>query len=139
MAGIILSKRGLAAGVILAVFLVTLISGCTSQATTESKSTPPPTTGKITIPPATSPPATAVVTAVPTTAAPTKVRPTFTPVQTVRASVDVCDCSDDLYNCADFSLQREAQACFDHCQSIGQGDVHRLDSDKDGIACESLK
>lgn len=139
MAGIALSKRGLVAGVILAVFLVTLLSGCTSQTATERTSAPPPTTGKITISPTTSPPATAVVTAVLTAAAPTQVKPTFTPVQTARTSVDVCICSDDLYNCADFSLQRESQACFDHCQSIGKGDVHRLDSDKDGIACESLK
>ena len=139
MVRIVLSKRGLIAGVILAVFLVTLISGCTSQTTTERTSAPPPTTESIAISPTTSPPATAVVTAAPATAAPTKVKPTFTPAQTARTSCEVCSCSGDLYNCADFSTGREAQACFDYCQSIGQGDVHKLDADKDGIACESLK
>lgn len=43
-------------------------------------------------------------------------------------------CSSDIYNCSDFSTQAEAQALFLSCSV----DVHRLDSDKDGVACESL-
>lgn len=43
-------------------------------------------------------------------------------------------CSYDAYNCGDFSTHAEAQAVFDACGA----DVHKLDRDKDGIACESL-
>lgn len=38
-------------------------------------------------------------------------------------------------DCKDFATQREAQRFF---ESQGPGDPHRLDRDKDGIACESL-
>ncbi|MCG2767229.1 MAG: excalibur calcium-binding domain-containing protein [Chloroflexota bacterium] len=34
--------------------------------------------------------------------------------------------------------QAEAQAYFDWHWSLGYGDVHRLDGDNEGIACESL-
>lgn len=50
----------------------------------------------------------------------------------------VCDCSSNLYNCSDFSTHAQAQACYEYCISQGRGDVHRLDGDNDGIACESL-
>lgn len=49
-----------------------------------------------------------------------------------------CDCSADLYNCAHFDIQQKAQQCYDHCWALGLGDIHRLDNDNDGIACESL-
>jgi len=49
-----------------------------------------------------------------------------------------CDCSGDIYNCSDFSTHAEAQACYEYCKSLGRGDVHRLDGNNDGIACESL-
>jgi len=62
--------------------------------------------------------------------------PTRTPTPTLPAAV--CDCSGDIYNCSDFSTQAEAQACYDYCWSLGCGDIHRLDGDNDGIACESL-
>lgn len=52
--------------------------------------------------------------------------------------VAVCDCSDNIYNCSDFSTHAKAQACYEYCKSLGRGDVHRLDGDNDGIACESL-
>ena len=45
------------------------------------------------------------------------------------------ECSIDTYNCADFDTQAEAQGVFDFC---GPEDVHRLDSDGDGVVCESL-
>ncbi|GAG83978.1 unnamed protein product, partial [marine sediment metagenome] len=44
----------------------------------------------------------------------------------------------NLYNCSDFSTQAAAQACYDYCISQGAGDIHDLDRDNDGIACESL-
>ena len=43
-------------------------------------------------------------------------------------------CDRNAYNCADFSTQAEAQAVLDACGS----DIHRLDRDNDGKACESL-
>lgn len=48
------------------------------------------------------------------------------------------DCSSDLYNCGNFTLQSEAQAVYDYCKGQGFGDVHRLDADLNGKACEGL-
>ena len=45
------------------------------------------------------------------------------------------DCSSDIYNCDNFTIQSEAQAVFDYC---GPGDVHQLDGDGNGRACEGL-
>lgn len=75
--------------------------------------------------------------------------PTFAPLPTQAASGGssgsggstgnaTCSCSGNLYNCADFSSHASAQACYNYCISIGRGDVHRLDADSDGSACESL-
>ena len=50
----------------------------------------------------------------------------------------VCSCSSSLYNCSDFSTRASAQACYDYCNSTGHGDIHRLDGDNDGSACEDL-
>ncbi len=44
-------------------------------------------------------------------------------------------CNEDFYNCDDFATQSEAQEVFDAC---GLDDIHRLDSDGDGVVCESL-
>ena len=44
----------------------------------------------------------------------------------------------NLYNCSDFGSQRAAQACFDWCMQEVGTDVHQLDADGDGVACESL-
>jgi hypothetical protein len=46
-------------------------------------------------------------------------------------------CSYNAYNCSDFSTHAEAQSVFEYCGGINN-DIHRLDADKDGIACESL-
>jgi len=61
--------------------------------------------------------------------------PTSTPTPT---PTPVCQCDSDRYNCSDFGTHVEAQACYDYCISQGAGDIHRLDSDNDGIACEGL-
>jgi len=61
-----------------------------------------------------------------------------TPSPTTSPSPPVCDCSGNIYNCADFSTHAQAQACYEYCKSLGRGDIHRLDGDNDGIACESL-
>lgn len=49
----------------------------------------------------------------------------------------ICACVADLYNCPDFSSARAAQACFAFCVSQNTGDIHQLDRDQDGLACES--
>ena len=54
------------------------------------------------------------------------------------ASASACTCSHNAYNCSDFSTQCEAQACYEKCRAEGRGDVHKLDRDNDGRACESL-
>ena len=46
-------------------------------------------------------------------------------------------CSTNTYNCDDFSSHAEAQAVFDACGG-SSNDVHKLDANKDGQACESL-
>lgn len=51
---------------------------------------------------------------------------------------DVCACTGDLLNCSDFSTHAQAQACFDYCVSQGVGDIHKLDQNNDGLACEGL-
>lgn len=52
----------------------------------------------------------------------------------------VCSCAGDTYNCGDFGGSwSAAQACFNYCQSHGAGDIHRLDGNNDGSACDSLK
>lgn len=67
-------------------------------------------------------------------------QPTATPqpAATNTPQPGVCACSGDLYNCSDFSTQAGAQACFNHCLSVGAGDIHKLDRDNNGVACEAL-
>ena len=45
------------------------------------------------------------------------------------------NCESDTYNCGDFLTQAEAQEVFEYC---GDDDIHRLDADGNGLACESL-
>lgn len=46
-------------------------------------------------------------------------------------------CSSNKYNCSDFKTHAEAQAVFEQCGGA-DNDVHKLDNNKDGEACESL-
>ena len=49
-----------------------------------------------------------------------------------------CYCTSNTYNCSDFQTHIEAQNLYNCClQKVGT-DIHRLDRDKDGSACESL-
>jgi len=75
-----------------------------------------------------------------TTAVPIPPTATMVPVAqpTQLPSAAVCDCSGNIYNCSDFSTHVEAQVCYEFCASVGRGDVHGLDRDDDGNACESL-
>lgn len=69
------------------------------------------------------------------TAAPTQPLPTAV-TQPANSPAPVCDCSSNLYNCTrDFGTQAEAQACYDYCLPIA-GDIHDLDRDNNGAACE---
>lgn len=43
----------------------------------------------------------------------------------------------DEYNCDDFDTQPEAQRFFEAAGGI-EGDVNRLDGNKDGVACQAL-
>lgn len=43
----------------------------------------------------------------------------------------------DEYNCSDFETQQDAQMFFERLGGT-ENDVHRLDGDNDGEACESL-
>ncbi|MCI0532684.1 thermonuclease family protein [bacterium] len=47
------------------------------------------------------------------------------------------DCISNIYNCTDFTTQAEAQNIYDSCGGAGN-DIHKLDQNKDGEACESL-
>jgi hypothetical protein len=46
-------------------------------------------------------------------------------------------CGSNYYNCDDFDTFDEAQELFEACGGVSN-DVHRLDRDKDGLACEAL-
>lgn len=48
------------------------------------------------------------------------------------------ECSRNAYNCSSFKTQAEAQAAFEACGGASN-DVHKLDSDKDGVVCETLQ
>ena len=43
----------------------------------------------------------------------------------------------DEYNCDDFATQPEAQIFFENAGGV-EGDVNRLDGNKDGVACQAL-
>lgn len=43
----------------------------------------------------------------------------------------------DEYNCDDFDTQPEAQRFFENAGGI-EGDINRLDGNKDGVACQAL-
>lgn len=48
----------------------------------------------------------------------------------------VCSCRTDRYNCADFETRNEAQELYECCMRKAGYDVHNLDRDSDGLACE---
>jgi endonuclease YncB( thermonuclease family) len=47
-------------------------------------------------------------------------------------------CSSNSYNCDDFGTPDEAQVVFDYCMGEVGSDVHALDGDENGLACENL-
>jgi hypothetical protein len=46
-------------------------------------------------------------------------------------------CRYNAYDCSDFRTRAEAQAVYQACGGL-RNDVHHLDSDRDGLACEWL-
>lgn len=84
------------------------------------------------------PTATATVTRTPTVTVTATVTRTPTATATKSAPPGCSTCASDVYNCSDFDSQAEAQACFDYCMALVGSDVHRLDADNNGVACESL-
>ncbi len=44
---------------------------------------------------------------------------------------------EDEYNCDDFATQPEAQRFYENAGGV-EGDVNRLDGNKDGVACQAL-
>lgn len=80
-------------------------------------------------------PATVIPVIIPATVAP--IVPTALPLfQPPSPEGSSCDCSRNLYNCDDFLRPWDAQACYLRCNVLGAGDVHGLDRDSDGNACE---
>ena len=100
------------------------------------------------LPPTLTPPPSMTFTSVP---APTRrptwtLEPTFTTaptsapiiLPTSAPAAGICACTGDLYNCSNFGSHAAAQACYNYCTSQGAGDIHKIDQDNDGNACESL-
>lgn len=58
------------------------------------------------------------------------------PAPKTNAQSDVV-CSANTYNCTDFKTKAEAQSVYEQCGGLSN-DVHRLDKNKDGTACDSL-
>jgi len=69
----------------------------------------------------------------------TEEKPTETPPEefTPPADTENTICSYNAYNCGDFSTHAEAQALYELCGGVNN-DIHKLDADKDGLACEGL-
>ena len=47
------------------------------------------------------------------------------------------ECNSNVYNCGSFGSHEEAQDVFAVCGGV-DNDVHALDGDGDGVACENL-
>lgn len=76
------------------------------------------------------------ITSVPTSTPTPTPPPTPTPTPAPTPS-PTCNCSSNIYNCADFKTHAEAQALYECCGGVNN-DIHQLDRDKDGSACETL-
>ncbi|MDD5342057.1 MAG: thermonuclease family protein [Patescibacteria group bacterium] len=49
-----------------------------------------------------------------------------------------CFCDENYYDCRDFKTQAEAQSLYDCCRAKTGRDVHLIDADTNGRACERL-
>jgi hypothetical protein len=71
----------------------------------------------------------------PTTSTSSTTSPTTPSITQIHTLDNFCD--SDTYNCDDFQTHSEAQVVYEFCGGV-QNDIHKLDRDKNGIACESL-
>ncbi len=63
--------------------------------------------------------------------------PGYTPVPSPQPELSTCDCfGGDLFACEDFARPVDAQSCFLRCKAVVGVDIHGLDLDGDGQACE---
>jgi hypothetical protein len=64
----------------------------------------------------------------------------YTPIRISlsQSSAAPCSCSSNIMDCSNFDTHATAQTCFDYCKSQGAGDIHELDADGNGLACEQL-
>lgn len=77
----------------------------------------------------------------PTAASAQETAPTATPSwrRVERGIIFTSECPCDqgnILNCGDFRTAMDAQACYMRCMDLAGRDVHGLDRDKDGNACE---
>lgn len=63
--------------------------------------------------------------------------PAIPPQAMLLAQGGTCSCSANTLDCRSFNSREEAQFCFDQCLSVAGYDVHDLDSDGNGRACET--
>lgn len=91
------------------------------------------------------PPPTPTFTPIPTDTPQPTLTPTDTPSPTATPTREPTTapapqyiCSYNAYNCSDFATQGEAQAVYEYCLAQVGYDVHILDRDNDGVACETL-
>jgi hypothetical protein len=86
------------------------------------------------------PSATPTITPTGTPALPTPGPETPTPTPT-SLDVAICDCGSDQFEClgSSFLNQAAAQACFEYCFRQRGFDVHNLDPNANGVACENLE
>lgn len=81
-------------------------------------------------------PPTATATPIPPTATPT-LTPTPTATLTPTSTPTLCPCESGAgLNCDSFAGEGAAQACYAHCLQATGLDVHGLDGEGDGLACE---
>jgi hypothetical protein len=66
----------------------------------------------------------------------TRAPPATLEPKTTRYGFRPCDCAGPDLDCPDFAGHSAAQECFNFCNAAGNGDLFRLDRDKDGIACQ---
>ncbi|GAB4450070.1 MAG: hypothetical protein Kow0031_32550 [Anaerolineae bacterium] len=67
----------------------------------------------------------------------TELRPPAGERPLLLAQGSTCSCSANTFDCRSFVSREEAQFCFDQCLSLAGYDVHDLDIDGDGQACET--
>ena len=116
-----------------------LVSGQLQSLPVVAAPAPPTLVPAVAVPPTPPPPVQAVQ---PNNSA-SLVQPAATPIwsRTIRGTTFTSDCpcnQGNVLNCSDFPRGREidAQACFERCMELTGRDIHGLDRDKDGGACE---